>query len=133
MTESSAIDRLVVARGAASGLLVAVPAAFANSVLAAQDEPSPLLGLVTLVVLVAGFLLAGFVAGLEAPADGVRHGMLAAAIALVPVELIAILGRLDRDAGVSPLSILIVGFLAIAAGRYGATLGQRRRARKEAS
>ena len=124
--------RLVVARGAASGLLLGAPAALANAFVAKQDSPSQgLLALTYLVVLVS-FVLAGFVAGLEAPegADVARLGIYAALATFVAVELIVILGRLDRGAGISPLGIAIVGLLAVLGGNTGARIGAQRQARR---
>jgi len=121
----------VVARGAASGLMISVPAAFVNVLLGAQDrKPAGLLAL-TYAVVTAGFLLAGFVVGREAALVNARLGTLAALVAFVPVEIIAVLGRLDRGDHVSLPGIVILGFLAAAAGHTGATLGLRRRARTD--
>lgn len=119
-------DRLLVARGAASGLLISVPAAFLNVLLGAQDpKPAGLLALTYLVV-VAGFVLAGFVVGRETTQSSARLGTLAALAAFAPVEVIAVLGRLDRGDHVSLPGIVILGFLAAAAGHTGASLGARR-------
>lgn len=120
------LDRLTVARSAAAGVLLAVPAALANVVLSSQDDRSALLSFLTLVVLVLGFLLAGFAAGLVARHDIARHGAAAALVVFVLVEIIAVLGRLDRGDGISLFSILFTGFLAAAAGAGGANLGSRR-------
>lgn len=125
------ITKLAVARGAAMGLVVAVPAALANVVLAAQDpKPQAAINL-SFVVVLLGFLVAGFAAGLEAPERATAHGARAALVAFVPVELVAILGRLDRGDPISPVGIVFVGLLAAGAGWIGARLGGARRARRE--
>lgn len=124
------LDRLVVARGAAVGLLLAVPATVANGILAGQKDRSAALSLLTLVVVVAGFFVAGFSAGRERPHDGRRHGTAAAVVALVPVEVVAVLGRLDRGAGLSLFSIVITAFVAVGAGSTGGTLGAARQTRR---
>lgn len=122
------LERLVVARGAAAGLLLGAPAALANVVLADQDpKPGALLNL-TLLVLLVGFVLAGALAGREATHDAARHGAVAAVFAFVPVQLIGILGRLDRSEAVSAFGILFIGFLAATAGTLGALIGARRQA-----
>lgn len=126
------IDAKVVVRGAAGGLLVAMVAAVANVVLSAQDPKPALLLALTLVGLVAGFVLAGFVAGHDAPGEVARHGAWAGLVAFVPVELVGILGRLDRGVPISVFSIVLVAFLAAAAGTFGASLGARRRVRADA-
>ena len=67
MTERAAPSRrLRVLNAAASGAIIAVPVALVNVVLAAQD-PKPTLALnLTLLGLLAGFVLAGAVAGATA-------------------------------------------------------------------
>lgn len=120
------LAKLAMARGAAAGLLLAVIPALANQVLAGQD-PKPRLALfATYVLVIAGFLLAGFAAGREAPWRASRHGLFAALIVFVPVELIAVLGRLDRSDPVSLPGIVILGFLAAGAGHTGGSFGGRR-------
>jgi putative membrane protein (TIGR04086 family) len=124
---ASALAGLVIARGAAVGLLLAVPAALANSVLADQTpKPKAALNVSTLVVFV-GFALAGWLAGREAPGQRAKHGALAALAAFVPVEVIAVLGRLDREAGISVVAIVFVGLLAACLGTMGASVGGRKR------
>lgn len=123
------VDRLVVARGAAFGCLVAVPAALANVVLADQaPKPKGALNL-TLLLLVLGFTVAGIAAGREATGRGTVHGALAGATAALPVEVIGILGRLDRGDGLAPATVVIVAVLAVGAGAYGGRVGAARRAR----
>ena len=120
------LQKLAMARGAAAGLLLAVIPAFVNQVLAGQD-PKPRLALfATYALVVAGFLLAGFAAGREAPWRASRHGLFAALIVFLPVELIAILGRLDRSASISLPGIVILGFIAAGAGHTGGSFGGRR-------
>ena len=120
------LDRLVVARGAAAGLLLAAPATFANGVLAAQEDRSAALSLLTLVLVVVGFGVAGFSAGHERPTTARAHGLAAALVALIPVEILAVLGRLDRGAGISLVSIVLTGFFAAGGGSTGALLGAKR-------
>lgn len=121
------LSGLVLARGAATGLLIALPAAFANSVLADQTpKPRGAINLSFLLVFV-GFALAGWLAGREAPGQLAKHGALAALVAFVPVEVIAVLGRLDRGVGISVFSIVFVGLLAACMGTLGAAVGGRNR------
>ena len=125
------LDRLVVVRGAAGGLILAMPAALANVVLADQDERSQGLLALTAGVVVLGFVLAGLVAGIDAPHDGERHGQAAAALTFVLVEAVLLLGRLDRGAGISVPAIVIIALFALIGGTLGARLGAARRAKKE--
>ena len=125
------ISGLVVARGAATALLLAMPAAFASVVLSDQTpKPRGAINLAFLVLLV-GFAVGGWLAGREAPGLTAKHGALAGFAAFVPVEVIAILGRLDRGAPVSLPQIIVLGLLAACAGTVGARLGARRREPKE--
>lgn len=125
-----AIAKVVVARGAATCLLVAMPAALINVSLSDQ-HPKPQAGInASFVVVLVAFVLGGLVAGLEAPSAAAKHGALAAVAAFVPIELVAILGRLDRGAPIRIGSIIVVGLLAACAGTVGAQLGAKRRARR---
>lgn len=122
------IEPLVVARGAATALVLAAPAALANVVLANQDpKPEALLNL-TLLVLLVGFFFGGALAGREAPSDATRHGALAALLAFVLVQAIGILGRLDRGDSIKVGGIIFLGFLAACVGTLGALVGARRKA-----
>ncbi|MCB0971291.1 MAG: hypothetical protein KDA97_07210, partial [Acidimicrobiales bacterium] len=85
----------------------------------------------TFLVLLAGFALAGFLAGREAPGQAAKHGALAAAATFALAQVIGILGRLDRGDGLALGQIIIVGLLAACVGTLGAQAGARRRARKE--
>lgn len=125
------LDRLVVARGAAGGLILSVPAAMANVVFADQEPKSQILVNLSFVVTLVGFALAGFVAGLDAPEQIVGHGIAAAVVAFVPIEVISILGRLDRGDPISIPAIVIVAGFAVLGGRAGARAAASRRARKE--
>lgn len=120
------MDRLVVARGAAAGLLLAAPATLANGILAGQDDRSAALSLLTLVLVVVGFGVAGFSAGHERPDLARPHGLAAAMLTLIPVEILAVLGRLDRGAGISLVLIVVTGFFAAGAGSAGSLIGAKR-------
>ncbi len=121
------LSGLVIARGAATGLILAMPAAFANAVFADQTpKPQGAIALTFLVVF-AGFGLAGWLAGREAPGQLAKHGALAALAAFVPVQVVAVLGRLDRGAAVSIFGIVFIGLLAACLGTMGASFGGRKR------
>lgn len=119
-------DRLAILRGAAFGNLLALPGALVNSAFSGDDDASALVALSFLVVAL-GFVVAGLVAGANAPSEPSRHGALAGLVAFVPVELIAILGRLDREAPIRPAGIIVLALLAATAASGGAMLGARRR------
>jgi hypothetical protein len=124
--EAPASDTRLTAVGAACGLLLAVPGALANVALAAREPRPRLLLNLTLLALVAGFALAGLVAARETRTDRVRRGVLAALAVFVAVEVIGVLGRLDRDRPVSVVGIVFVGLVAAGAGYLGARLGASR-------
>jgi hypothetical protein len=119
------VDRIVVIRGAAGGLMVAMLAALVN-VVAAEQDPKPNGVLVaTFVGLLVGFALAGFVAGYEARHDTVRHGAWAGVAAFVPVEVVGLLARTDRGDRISIPGIVLLGFLAAICGLAAAPGGAR--------
>lgn len=119
------MDALTVARGAAAGVLLGVPVALANVALSGRDPaPRALLNLTLLGLLVA-FGLAGLVAARLARADRARHAAAAGVVAFVPVQLLGVLGRIDRDAPVSAGQIVFLGLLAAVAGTLGGLLGAR--------
>ncbi|NLD76495.1 MAG: hypothetical protein GX643_07485 [Acidimicrobiales bacterium] len=125
------IDRLVVGQGAAYGLLLAAPAAIVNVVLAGQD-PKPKAALnATLLALLIAFGISGFMAGKIATGRPAAHGALAGLVAFALVQVIGVLGRLDREAGISIPQIVVLG--SVAAGIAAATsgLGAKRHLREE--
>lgn len=124
------IEPLVVARGAALALLLAVPAALANVMLAAQDpQPGWALNL-TLLIMLVGFVGGGFGAGYESRSEAARHGALAALVAFVLVQVIGSLGRLDRGEPIAVGSIIFLGLLAAVAGTLGGLGASRRKVRR---
>ena len=123
--------KIQIAQAVATGLIIAVPAAMANVILAAQHpRPQAWLNL-TLLILLLAFFTAGLVVGLSIPDNTARTGAQAALIAFVPIELIGILGRLDRGEHISIPNIVLVGFLAAMAGTMGALFGLRKLSRKD--
>lgn len=121
------LDRLVVARGAASGLLLTVPAAMASVVLSDQQDRSQGLLALAYLVVVVGFAVAAFTASVMASAEPRRHALFAALAAYLPVQVIGVLGRLDRGDAVSVPAIVFLLVFAVLAGNTGGALGTRRR------
>lgn len=118
---------MVIARGAASGLLIAMPAALLNVVLANQT-PKPRAGInLSFLAVFVGFGLAGWLAGREAPGSAAKHGALTAIAAFVPVEIVVILGRPDRGAAATAFALVFTGLLAACIGTIGANIGSRKR------
>lgn len=129
------VDPLVVFRGAAAGLLLAVPAAMASVVLSDQEDRSQGLLALAYLVVVAGFAVAAYTASHLVPGDsrqpgGSRqHAMSAALTAYVPVQAIGVLGRLDRGDRVSIPAIVVLLVFAVLAGNTGGVLEARRSTR----
>lgn len=124
------VDRVVVARAAAAGLLLAVPAAMASVVLSDQEERSQGLLALAYLLVVTGFAVAGYTAALLAADEGRQHAMVAAVTAYVPVQVIGVLGRLDRGDPVSIPAVVFLLVFAILAGNSGGVLGTRRSIRR---
>ncbi len=127
------LDRVTIARGAAFGLMIAVPAALASTVLSDQAERSQGLLALTYLLVVVGFAVAGF-AGASLALDRRRaHGIAAAVAAWLPAQVIGVLGRLDRG---DPLSVPAMAFLfafALIAGNAGALVAIGRQAGRATS
>lgn len=130
-TPAGRVDRAVVIQGAAGGLILAMAAALANVGLeGAKPKPTgPLF--VTHTLVLVGFVLAGYVAGLKADREVARHGSYAAIVAFVPVEIVAILGHLDHNESISAFGVVFTGFFAAVLGMAGANLAVRRRNRSQ--
>lgn len=123
----SRYDRLVIFRGAAFGLLIGAPAALLNGAVAGDDGADGVLAL-SFVGVLLGFLVAGVAAGANAGHEPARHGALAGLAAFVPVEVLALLGRLDRGAPIRLGGIILLALLGAWVGSLGGLLGARRRA-----
>ena|SRR5699024_8694810 len=118
-------DRLAILRGGAFALLLATPAALANTWFAEQ-EPKPAGALnLTLLAMVIGFAVGGFVTGREATSNRAQRGAVAGLVAFVPVEIIGLLGRTGRGDQISLGSIIFLAFLAAVAGTVGALIAIR--------
>ncbi len=121
------VDRLVVLRAAAYGQLLAMPGALVNSAVSGRDGASDAALALSFLAVVAGFAVAGFAAGRNATHDIARHGAFAGLVAFVPVELLAILGRLDRGDPIRLLTIVVHAAIAASLAMGVARLGARRR------
>ena len=130
-TDQPLAPPLIVARSAAYGLLLALPATLVNGWLATQEPKPQAAQLFTVVLVLVGFGLAGFAAGTNAPKRTQQMGALAGFSCFIPVELVAVLGRLDRGDAVNLGGIIVVGFLAAIFGLIGSKPGAARRAAKQ--
>lgn len=118
---------MLLAQAVAVGLVIAVPGALASVALSGQDpKPKAWLNL-TLLVLLIGFLVAGLAAGVAAERDAARTGAIVGLWVFVPVEIIGLMGRVDRGDPIALGGIIFLGGLAAVAGTIGALVGARRR------
>lgn len=124
-------NRLAVLRGAAFSLLVATPAALANTWFSEQ-EPKPAGALnVTLLVMAIGFAIGGFVAAREAESDRARSAIAAGLTAFVPIQVIGIVNRIGRGDRLSIGSILVLAVVAGSAAALGGLLEARSTNRRD--
>jgi putative membrane protein (TIGR04086 family) len=118
---------LLLAQAVAVGLVISVPTALVNVLLAAQD-PAPKAWLnLTLLVLLLGFVVAGIAAGVAVDVDAARTGAVVGFLVFVPVEVIGLLGRADRGDPIVIGGIIFLAGLAAVAGTIGGLIGARRR------
>ncbi|MGZ4681392.1 MAG: YrzE family protein [Acidimicrobiales bacterium] len=120
------IDVRAVARGAAVGAAITLPAAIVQNVVSTD---SSLWGLMLAVILLAlGWC--GWVAAKAAGRRTIVHGALAALSAFVVVQALGVVLRLARGDTVHPVGFVFNGLLSTACGMIGAELGGRRQQRR---
>lgn len=127
--EAPPIDIRAVARGAAVGAVISLPAAIVANL---SSVDSSLRGLTLAVILVAlGWC--GWVAAKAAGDRIIVHGALAALSAFVIVQGIGVVLRLARGDTVHPVAIVFTGLLSASCGMIGAELGYRRELNRPSS
>lgn len=120
------LDAAAVLRGALVGAVLIVPGAILSRVVSGDDEV-PALGIAAFLLLVVGFVLAGWAAGTQPAAERtpVQHGTVAAAAALVVVQVFAVLSRIAAGDSIRPVSIIANLLLAASCGAVGGLLAAR--------
>ena len=110
--------------GAAVCLVVTVPAAVAQAILADGDggEQSRWVYL-TLSAIVVAYLVGGAVAGRTAAAAPMINGAAAAVAAFAVVQLVAGVIRVTGGNGINPLALVFNALLAASIGTVGAGIG----------
>ena len=120
------IDMAAVARGAAVGAAITLPAAIVQNL---APSESSLRGLMFAVILLAlGWC--GWVAAKAAGRRTIIHGALAALGAFVIVQVIGVVLRVARGDALHPVAIVFTAFLSTSCGMIGAELGSRRQQRR---
>ena len=123
---SRLLDFGAIARGAAFGVPLVLVASLVNQLLESDDEGSaatfPLF-----VLMLAGFVVAGYVAARAVADAPYSNGALAALAAFLVVQAIAVASRIVRDESLQSVSaVAFLGLLAYASGLVGALLASRR-------
>jgi len=120
------IDASAVLRGAGIGAVFIVPGAVLSR-LVGGDDGVPALGVAAFFLLVVGFALAGWAAATQPAAERtpVQHGTAAAAVALVVVQVFAVVSRVASGESVRPVSIIANLLLAASCGAVGGLLAAR--------
>lgn len=123
-----ALHRPAVLTGGAWCLLIAVPTAVVQSVLADDDAGTDQSAWVFLAsaVIIAAYLLGGAMAGRRALDAPFVNGAMAALSAFAVVQGIGIVVRLARGDGVSVVRLVFNVLLAASIGTVGAWFGARR-------
>ena len=122
------VDRRAVLVGAAISVVFAVPLALIANGLDLDDDSNLVFGFLGLIL--AAFVLGGYVAGRRAPETPFTHGALATTAGYAFVQVIAIVRRLALGDDVRWLGVVFNGLLAASAGLLGAVLASRRTAER---
>ena len=124
----NALDRRAVLTGAVWCLVIAMPAAVVQSVLADEDAGTDQSNWVFLALLaiVAAYLLGGAQAGKRALDAPFLNGAAATVAAFGVVQLVGIVVRLARGDGISVVALVFNALLAASIGTVGAWFGARR-------
>lgn len=121
------LDRRVVARGAATCLVLGAPVAVVYSLLADHEASHRGLLSVLSLVLLFSFALGGFGAGRESADLPAKHAAAAGAVAFVVIQALGSLARLSRGASLSLSRIILTGLLSMCFAVLGGLLAGRTR------
>ncbi len=121
------LDRRVVARGAATCLILGAPAAVVSSLLAEHEHSHRGLLSILSLALLGGFALGGFAAGRGSADLPAKHAAAAAAVAFVIIQALGALARVSRGAPLSPARIVLSCLLSMSVAALGGLLARRAR------
>lgn len=121
----SELDLNVVTAGAMMTLLLTGPAAIIRALVGDGGDTSVwVLGLYLMII--AGYLLGGALAGRQHPPTAFIHGAAATVMAFVLLQSVGIARRIATGEGVSVGALVFNGLLAASLGVIGAWFGARR-------
>lgn len=116
----SKFDWTIVRTAATGGLIIIVPGAIGSGLLF-EDGPTGLVWLFFAIVL-AGFGVAGYIAGRLRTDTPLAHGAISALLAFAVAQLFGIVTSLTRGDGISWIAIPLTALLALSMGVAGALL-----------
>lgn len=114
----NSLDWTVIRTAATAGLLVIVPGAFLSSVV--FSDPPAGLAWVFFTLVLAGFGVAGYVAGRLRPDTPMLHGAISAVLAFVVAQVFGMILTFSRGGSIVwvaiPLTVLLAASFGIAGG-----------------
>jgi putative membrane protein (TIGR04086 family) len=124
------IDWRAVGAGVVAALVFALPAGLIGAVVVDDESNNGVF--VFFLVIMAGMLAGGFIAGSKRPDSPLTHGALAGAAAYVIAQILTVLVRvLDGTDLRSPVVYVFNALLAASLGIVGGLVAERRNARVE--
>jgi putative membrane protein (TIGR04086 family) len=122
------IDWRAVGAGVVAALVLALPAGLIGAVVVTDESNNGVF--VFFLVIMAGMLVGGFVAGSKRPDTPFIHGALAAVIAYALAQTVTVLVRVLGDSTLrSPVVYVFNALLMASLGVVGGLLAERRNAR----
>jgi hypothetical protein len=123
------VDWAVIRSSILAGLIVIVPAALVSQWLSSGDDGWTFF---FLLVVLLGFVIAGFGAGYLRSDTPMKHGAIAAVGCYAVVQLFGMVKRLIAGESINPVTYILMAFLAASFGLVGGLFGDwhRRRSRR---
>jgi putative membrane protein (TIGR04086 family) len=126
------IDWRAVGAGVVAALVLALPAALIGAVVVTDESNNGVF--VFFLVIMAGMLVGGFVAGSKRPDSPLTHGAVAAVLGYLAAQTVTVLVRVvDGSKLRSPVVYVFNALLMASLGVVGGLVAERRNARLESS
>jgi len=126
------IDWKAVGAGVAAALVLALPAGLIGAVVVNDESNNGVF--VFFLVIMAGMLVGGFVAGSKRPDSPLTHGAIAAVLAYALAQTVTVLVRVLGDTKLrSPVVYIFNALLMASLGVVGGLVAERRNARLRSS